>query len=161
VVAVGVIANSCRCTELQELFSLASMRTRWKTALLTTAAGALAFAAALPAAGAAQASPAVLAASSVAGPYTVTPSTGNAQAFHFTATVDTGNWNYRAVVQCSDAIVLVGGWHTFGSGQSNTANCSSGGHGHAVDAQFDYRQSAPIRVGCWFNGQSRSGTCSS
>jgi hypothetical protein len=130
------------------------MRPRWKTVLLTAAAaGSLALAAAAPAL-------AVPAASSVAGPYTVTPSTGNAQAFHFTATVDSGNWNYRAVVQCSDTAILVGGWHTFGSGASNTANCSSGGHGHAVDAQFDYRQSQPIRIGCWAGGQSRSGTCS-
>lgn len=98
-------------------------------------------------------------ASSVSGPYSVTPSSGSAQAMHFTATTDTGNWNYRAVVQCSDSTIMFGGWHTFGSGASNTANCSSNGHGHAVTAQFDYRQSAPIRIGCWFAGNPRSGTC--
>ena len=110
---------------------------------------------------AANASPAILAASSVSGPYSVTPSTGDAQAMHFTASVDTGNWNYRAVGQCSDTFILLGGWHTFGSGASNTANCSSGGHGHLVWGGFDYRQSGPIRIGCWSTGQSRSGTCSS
>ena len=113
------------------------MRTRWKTVLLT-----LAVLAPLGAAASVQASPAVLAASTVSGPYSVTPSTGTAQAMHFTATVDTGNWNYRAVVKCSDTAIVLGGWHTFGSGASNTANCSAGGHGHAVTAQFDYRQSA-------------------
>jgi hypothetical protein len=116
-----------------------------------TAAAVLAVTAAAP----------VLAASAVSGPYSISPSSGTAQAMHFTASVDTGNWNYRAVVQCSDTAILLGGWHTFGSGASNTANCSSGGHGHAVAGQFDYRQSGPIRIGCWVVGQSRSGTCSS
>jgi hypothetical protein len=131
------------------------MRTRWKTVLLTAAATGPAVLAPLGAA----ASPATLAASSVSGPYSITPSTGSPQAMHFTASVDTGNWNYRAVVQCSDATILLGGWHTFGSGASNTANCNSGGHGSAVTAQFDYRQSGPIRIGCWALGSSRSGTC--
>ena len=103
---------------------------------------------------------AVPAAVTVSGPFSVTPSTGSPETMHFRATFDTGSWNYRAVVQCSNSNILLGGWKTFGSGDtSNTPSCSASGDGNAVAAQFDYRQSAPIRIGCWVNGQSRSGTC--
>jgi|SRR5215469_14109659 len=100
-------------------------------------------------------------ASTVGGPYSVTPESGQAQAFHWFPTFDSGNWNYQAVAQCSDGTFVFGGWHAFSEQVlSNTPSCSSGGHGHMILGDARYRQSSPIEFGCWIPGFGRHGSCS-
>jgi hypothetical protein len=102
------------------------------------------------------AAPALAAAPSVS--YSETGTCGNgACTTHITIDSNPNNVGIRAWELCHSGTIYLGSWQYNVGETSNTASCGTGNP--VTSAGFDYRKSAPIRVDCFFFGNSRTGFC--
>jgi hypothetical protein len=95
------------------------------------------------------------------GDYSVTPAyPSTPQGAHFTALYNPSNYDVRAAGGCSDGATVYGSFHTGTGTSSNAPYCSSGGHGHLVNAYKQWRLPPNTQtVSCWVLGVPRNGTC--